>query len=178
VSAVYTAFQFDFLCGRPLRHGLSGRVPHAPEEGNAGHIREASEADVTANRRAFMAELGLVPAHLTLARQTHSARVAVATEADRGRGRPPAFDGFPETDAIVTNVADIAIGVTVADCVPLLLYDPVQHALGIAHAGWRGTVSGIAMRTVEQMATAFGSRPSDLQAGIGASLVQFWYDVV
>jgi YfiH family protein len=177
VSAVFTAFQFDFLRGLPLRHGLSGRVPQAPEEGNAGHIRDASERDVTANRRAFMAELDLPPANLTLARQTHSARVAIASVADRGRGHPPSFDGFPETDAIVTNVADVAVGITVADCVPLLFYDPVHHALGIAHAGWRGTVSSIALRTVEQMATAFGSRPSDLLAGIGPSIGPCCYEV-
>jgi YfiH family protein len=177
VNEGFLAFRFEFLFGRPVTHGLSGRVSQAPEGGNAGHIRDASEAAVTANRCTFLAELGVPMASRTLARQTHSARVAVATAADRGRGQPPHFDGFPETDALVTDVVGLALGITVADCVPLILYDSKRHVLGLAHAGWRGTVSGIAARTVERMTMEFGSRPADVLAGIGPSIGPCCYEV-
>lgn len=177
MSGPYTAFRFSSFDGLPLVHGLSGRVPQAPEDGNTGHIRDASETAVSANRQAFLAELQLQSANLTVARQTHGNRVAVASAADRGRGQPPQFDGFPETDAIVTNTLGIALGVTVADCVPLLLYDPVKHAVGVVHAGWRGTVAGIAARTVEALACEFGSWPADLLAGIGPSIGPCCYEV-
>lgn len=177
MSGPFTGFRFNSFDGLALEHGLSGRVPQAPEEGNTGHIRDALDIAVSANRQAFLEELHLPPASLTMARQTHGNRVAVARAADRGRGHPPAFDGFPETDAIITNTPEIALGVTVADCVPLLLYDPVKHAVGVAHAGWRGTVAGIAARAVEAFTCEFGSMPADLLAGVGPSIGPCCYEV-
>jgi YfiH family protein len=103
--------------------------------------------------------------------------VAVATLPDRRRGQPPRFDAFPATDAIVTDVPAVAPGVFVADCVPLLLYDPRQHALGVVHAGWRGTVALIAAAAVARMTEAFGTRPAELLAGIGPSIGPCCYEV-
>jgi YfiH family protein len=112
-----------------------------------------------------------------MARQTHSATVAVVRLQDVGRGRYPLFDGFPTTDALVTDVVGATLGVIVADCVPVLLYDPTRHVVGLAHAGWRGTVGCIASQTVATMRDVFGSNPSDILAGIGPSIGPCCYEV-
>jgi hypothetical protein len=64
-----------------------------------------------------------------------------------------------------------------ADCVPILLYDPVQGVVGLAHAGWQGTVKGIATSAVEAMQARYGSRPVDIRAGIGPSIGVHHYAV-
>lgn len=181
MSAIYTnplvAFRFSSLLEKPLRHGMSGRQPEAGHEGDVGHGRGTTAEIIEANRSAFLDAVGIDPEALTLGRQTHSTRVATVDAASRGRGRYPAFDGFAETDGLITNDPSVAVGVIVADCVPLVLYDPVQHALGVVHAGWRGTVGLIAIEAVESMRRAFGSAPSDLHAGIGPSIGPCCYEV-
>jgi hypothetical protein len=82
----------------------------------------------------------------------------------------PAPTTRPQADIIVTDDPSLAIGVRVADCAPILLHDPVTHAVGAAHAGWRGTAAGAAGAVVRAMQQAFGSRPSALVAAIGPCL--------
>ena len=177
MSQGFTAFQFAGLAGVPIVHGMSGRVSSAPLDGNVGYIRDADPAAVGSNRAAFLGELGIAPSDLTLARQTHSTTVAEVSSADRGRGGPPAFDGFPHTDAMITDIPEIALAVTVADCVPLLLYDPARHVLGVVHAGWRGTVGGIATAAVAALQENYGTAPAELWAGIGPSIGPCCYEV-
>lgn len=177
MSAPLLAYQFPSFAGLPLVHGLSGRVVDRPFEGDVGHGRGTVAYDIERNRAAFLQELGVSGDALTLGRQTHGARVHVVAPCDRGKGRFPAFDGFPETDALATNHLEIAVGVIVADCVPILLYDPEHHALAVVHAGWRGTVSGIVAHSVQEMERAYGTNPSALLAGIGPSIGPCCYEV-
>jgi len=176
-TSARVAFRFETLLDAPVVHGISGRLASAGHQGDVGHGRDTDSDQIEYNRSAFLADLGIDPTVLTLGRQTHGSNVQVVTAVDRGRGRFPKFDGYPETDALVTNDPTIALGVIVADCVPLLLYDPVQHAIGVVHAGWRGTVSGIATRTVETMRASFGTNPVDLRVGIGPSIGPCCYEV-
>lgn len=156
---------------------MSGRRPGSPAGGDVAFARDTDFDEIAESRRTFLAELGVADDALTLGRQTHGANVAVVRDEDRGRGRPPDFDGFPETDALITDSSNVALGTIVADCAPILLYDPRLHILGLAHAGWRGTVGLIAARTVEAMEREFGSRPADLLAGIGPSISACCYEV-
>ncbi|MBP5795785.1 MAG: laccase domain-containing protein, partial [Bacteroidales bacterium] len=73
-------------------------------------------------------------------------------------------------DAFVTNLADVAIGVRTADCVPILLYDPVKRAVAAVHAGWKGTVLRILQNAMELMAFKFGSSAADIKAVIGPAI--------
>ncbi len=82
-----------------------------------------------------------------------------------------------KADAIITQKGGVALALSFADCVPILLYDPVQRVLGIAHAGWRGAARGIAVATIEAMAEKFGSQPQDIHAGIGPSIGPCCYEV-
>jgi YfiH family protein len=78
---------------------------------------------------------------------------------------------------MITDSPEVGLGVVVADCVPVLLYDTRRHALGLAHAGWRGTVGLIARETLQAMRAAFGSDPADVAAGIGPSIGPCCYEV-
>jgi polyphenol oxidase len=108
--------------------------------------------------------LGVPPGSLRLVKQVHGIDAIVAR-----RGEPvPATR--PHGDIIVSDDPTVAIGIRVADCAPILLHDPVKHAVGAAHAGWRGTAAGAAGAAVRAMRDAFGSRPSDLVVAIGPCL--------
>ncbi len=80
-------------------------------------------------------------------------------------------------DALITRQRGVALAISTADCVPLLFYDPVVQAIGVAHAGWRGTARGIAAATVAAMSEQFGSRPADIRAGVGPSIGPCCYEV-
>lgn len=121
---------------------------------------------VTNNRKRLARTLGIEVEQLIFPRQVHSDTVIKVNEAFcHSTIKTPV-----ECDALITNTSSIAIGILIADCVPLLFYDPVNHAIGTAHAGWRGTVANIALKTILSMQKHFGTRPADLLAGIGPSI--------
>lgn len=96
--------------------------------------------------------------------QTHSANVAYV---DRPNLTKENLEGV---DALVTNLPGVAIGVRTADCIPVLLYDPLHRAIGAVHSGWRGTVNMICKKTVMEMCRLFGTHPEDLIAVIGPGI--------
>ncbi|GAL86235.1 laccase domain protein yfiH [Sporocytophaga myxococcoides] len=108
--------------------------------------------------------------HIVFPDQTHSDRVAVLRNLDSG-------DALSNTDALITNIKGVCIAVMSADCVPILLFDKTNMAIGAVHSGWRGTVSKILEKTVEAMKKEFGTKPSDLIAGIGPSISPEIYEV-
>ncbi len=140
------------------------------------HVGDKPEA-VIENRRRFLEVLELDFDKLVTAQQTHSDRVAVVTAADAGRGNRVYADALENTDALVTNVPALPLMVFVADCTPVLLFDPVKMAIGAVHAGWRGSYDAIAARAVETMTAAYGSRPEDILATIGPSINGVDYEV-
>lgn len=80
-------------------------------------------------------------------------------------------------DAVITRRRGVVLAMSSADCIPLMLYDPAQQAIGLAHAGWRGTARGIAAATVDAMRAQFGSQPEHIYAGIGPSIGPCCYEV-
>lgn len=102
---------------------------------------------------------------LYLLRQVHGARVAQAP-----------FEGSPEADAVTAHAAGALVGIETADCLPVLLVDPVRLAVAAVHAGWRGTSHGVAARAVAALAAA-GSRPGDLMAALGPGIGPCCYEV-
>lgn len=87
------------------------------------------------------------------------------------------FKPRTQADALITRKRGVALALSTADCVPLLFYDPVTEAIGVAHAGWRGTARGIAAITVETLQKQFGSDPANIYAGIGPSIGPCCYEV-
>lgn len=103
-------------------------------------------------------------------RQTHSDRIAVVN-----------FENFAntidDTDALITSEKGLFICVQTADCVPVLLFDPVKNVVAAVHAGWKGTISKIVGKTVAKMTETFGCNPADIVAGIGPSIHMHAYEV-
>lgn len=120
--------------------------------------------DSQAEWNAVAAAMRVPAGALRLIRQVHGASVAVARKGDTSPWNTP------EADAVVANDPEVAIGVRVADCAPILLADRKRAVVGAAHAGWRGAVKSVASEAVLSMRREFGSAPSDLVAAIGPCL--------
>ena len=161
--------------GITTRHGGVSAVPYASL--NLGlHVGDAAE-DVIANRRRVCAALGVPFERYTLARQVHGSEIAWVGEEQIGAGRAALDDSLPDADGLVVARPGVLISVLSADCVPLLLYDPVQHVGAAVHAGWRGTAAGIAGVAVRYLAEHCGCQPRDLRVGIGPAIGPCCYQV-
>ena len=106
----------------------------------------------------------VLPCPIVLMHQVHDVKVAVV---DRGDMTRDELDGY---DAMITNLPGVAIGVRSADCIPVLLYDPMKKVAAAIHSGWRGTVSKIIGKTVTKMQITYASQPSDILAFIGPGI--------
>jgi YfiH family protein len=138
------------------------------------HVGDDSSR-VGENRRRAAAALGLDLGQCVFAHQTHGRDVAVVGAADQGRGATGP-EGAPACDALVTATPGVGLAIMVADCVPLVLFEPQARVLAVVHAGWRGTVARVADVAVEAM-TALGATPAAVVAGIGPAIEAARYQV-
>jgi YfiH family protein len=136
---------------------------------NGGVGSRDRAADVAENRARMAAALGVAPPCLLTAYQIHSPDVVVADT-------PWTPEARPRADAIVTRTPGLAIGVSTADCGPVLLADPQARIIGAAHAGWRGALSGVIEATIGAM-TQLGAMPSRIEAALGPMIRQRSYEV-
>lgn len=144
--------------------------------GNLGlHVGDDAER-VRANRGRAAEALGAAPGDLVFCRQSHGAGVAVVGRGHRGRGLTDDEDAIPATDALVTAEPGPVLVVMVADCVPLVLVDPVRRVLACVHAGWGGTVRGVTGAAVAAMRD-LGADPAAIVAAIGPSIAPGRYQV-
>ena len=125
--------------------------------------------DVTENRRRMAADMGVDPAHFLTAHQVHSPEVVVASAPWDAASRP-------RVDAMVTRVEGLALGVTAADCGPVLFADPKARVIGAAHAGWKGALTGVLESTIEAM-EKLGAARADMVVAIGPLIRQPSYEV-
>jgi hypothetical protein len=117
--------------------------------------------------------LGISLEDIVCSTQVHGTRVRVVTRDDCGK----LFKSNPQNaDALITNIPEIALLVFIADCVPILLYDPVKRVAGAVHAGWRGTAENIAGTAVQKMISEFGCSPSVIHAAIGPCISSCCYE--
>ena len=107
----------------------------------------------------------------------HGVRIGVVHDKDRGRGSLDRASAFQDTDGLVTDVPGVLLTSFYADCVPLYFWDPVTGAVGLAHAGWKGTVGAIAEQMVVRMSAEYGSLPRNIHAAIGPSIGECCYEV-
>jgi polyphenol oxidase len=136
---------------------------------NGGVGSRDNAADVTENRARMAASLGVVPDDLLTAYQIHSPQAVVVETAWTPQDRPRA-------DGIVTRTPGLAIGVTTADCGPILFADPTARVIGAAHAGWRGALTGIVEATIAAM-ERLGAQRGQIHAAIGPMIRQRNYEV-
>lgn len=169
-----TYYQFETLERSGLMHAIftrRGGVSPAPWESLNLSISGGDSWERVAQNRelAFSAMDWAVESRFDVW-QIHSGNVVLA---EKPRGRQP----MQQADAIITNAPGVALFMRFADCMPILFLDPNRRAIGLAHAGWLGTVRQVAPRTVGAMRRAFGSAPSDLVACIGPSIGAHHYPV-
>lgn len=138
-----------------LRHGFSTRQD--------GNLRIPTvETDTRTNRERYVRSIGLNPMRLVSANLIHGTHIHIAQEEDAGAV-------IPACDGLVTKVPSLAISVTGADCFPVYAVDPVERVIGLAHAGWRGIVTGILPELIGHMGE-LGSDPEDIVIGIGPGI--------
>jgi purine-nucleoside/S-methyl-5'-thioadenosine phosphorylase / adenosine deaminase len=156
-----------------LAHGFSTRpdgasVLNEKSVLNMGFTEWDERERVAANREKFIAALGAREMPLVTARQFHSDVIHVAAA--------PIAEA-PKADALITHTPGLLLGVQTADCVPILLADTRQRVVAAIHAGWRGTLARIAVKTLGQMRMEFGTQPRDVVAPIGPAIGRCCYEV-
>jgi polyphenol oxidase len=174
-SGLIKYYTFDNLFQNPIKHAIftrQGGVSPAPWDSLnvGGYIGDDLEHTYINRVRSFRV-LNLDPETVYDVWQVHSADV-ICTNAPR-----PQNETHKKADAILTNNPEVTLFMRFADCVPILFSDPVKKVVGLAHAGWRGTVNQIASKMVEKMVSVYGSCREDIQAGIGPSIGPQHYEV-
>ena len=129
-----------------------------------------SEEDILSNRKALCTMLGISDDHLIMPHQVHLTKVAKIDEAFFSMQTEERQATLEGVDALMTNLKGVCIGVSTADCIPVLLYDQEKQVICAIHAGWRGTVKRIVAKAVEAMTAAYGTQPQQLSAQIGPGI--------
>ena len=138
--------------------------PSLPYDGfNITYYTDDDHKHISTCRKMLSMMLEISDEHLILPRQVHGTEIAEVTEQNMG-------DKFDGIDALITKLPRTCIGVSTADCVPILIYDTRTRAIAAAHAGWRGTVQRIGRKTIQAMADSYASAPADMKVVIGPSI--------
>lgn len=139
---------------------------------NLSYVSGDDPQRVKTNRNRAIEAIGLDWTRWTAGRQVHGTRVQQITEPESGRGSQAPEDAIPDTDAVWTDLPGVALAVVVADCVPILLADPISRRIAVVHAGWRGLVGGV----VANAASIFDD-PSRVVGVAGPSIGPCCYEV-
>lgn len=142
---VYASFNANLYCGDDVQH-------------------------VQQNRELLCQFLGLPFSHLLMPHQTHHDKVCKIDESFLSLSQSEREQRLEGIDALMTDLPDVCVSVSTADCIPVLLYDDVHHAVAAVHAGWRGTVSSIVRKTVERMEEVYHTDVNDVKAVIGPGI--------
>lgn len=165
---------WNLYASRMVAHGFSTRMGGVSREPyntlNLGLTVDDDPQAVLANRRVFAGALCIDSERIVVPRQVHSDIVKVVTEADAGSGALDHATAIADADALITNAPNLPLALHFADCVCIFLLDPVNRAIGVVHAGWRGTVAKIVVAAVDAMKREYGSNPGDIQAAISPSI--------
>ncbi|MGN0517919.1 MAG: peptidoglycan editing factor PgeF [Acutalibacteraceae bacterium] len=143
---------------------------------NLAFGRGDDKENVTQNYRLFSQAAGFDFDTLVSSKQDHHTVIRRVTKKDCGIGIWREHD-MPSVDGLITNEKGVTLVTHYADCTPIFFVDTAKRAIGAAHGGWRGTVSGIAEITVKRMTEEFGTVPGDLVCAIGPAISRCCYEV-
>jgi polyphenol oxidase len=132
---------------------------------------------VMTNRKLLCEAIGVELDAMTVAQLVQGTHIEVVTGSSRGLDAAARAQRFVDTDGLITNLPDVPLFIFIADCAALSFFDPVRRVVGLGHAGWRGTVGGMARKMVEAMNAAFDCNPADLLVGISPSIGPCCYQV-
>lgn len=136
-----------------------------------------SAENVRINRGLIAKSFGINPDHMIFSGQTHDDRVEVVDSSFLRNKKEDRDKLLYGVDALITNIPKICLCILTADCASVTLYDPVSKAIGIAHAGWKGTVKKIAAKTVAKMVKEYDTHPENIIAAIGPCISVEAYEV-
>jgi YfiH family protein len=155
-----------------LVHGVTRRVEGLGKaHGNLGYTAPRDREDAREMRRLWSQSLGIDPGHLRGIHQVHGADACVV------RHEHPEPHAVPKADAMLTAERELALLTLHADCMPIILCDPIAPAIASIHAGWRGTTLEIAGKTVARMVDELGARPERMTAFLGPAIGGCCYQV-
>ena len=168
-------FQFESLLSDKLTQAVFSRKggvsPNPWSSLNLGSTVGDEPVRVSENKNKLLAAIGYSPNKLAQIHQVHSAHVHVVN-------KPVGENSvLAQGDAMISDTPGLLMLMRFADCVPILFFDPVKNAAGIAHAGWKGTVNEVVIAAVNEFKNQFGTDPSDLITGIGPSIGPDHYEI-
>ena len=167
-------YQFDCFPTDKVQHGVLtrlGGVSVAPHDAlNLSNSQADDEAAVAENRRRAYGVFDRTQETLVHASLVHGNVVRRVSSADNGTW-------IPATDGLITNERGVGLTLNAADCGTIFLYDPINHAIGLAHAGWKGAMANMGGAMVARMSAEFGSDPSQLIAALGPCISVSHYEV-
>ena len=168
-------YTFDSLTDKNLAHAVftrrGGISPQPWSSLNVGGLRGDDPERVYLNRVRSFEQMDRKPESVYDVWQVHSTEVIWTS------GSRPSNVRHRKADAILTDRPEVTLFMRFGDCVPILLYDPIRRIVGLAHAGWLGTVNGIVRETIVAMQHTYGSKPGDILAAIGPSIAVHHYEV-
>jgi hypothetical protein len=122
------------------------------------------------NRRRFFADKGIDIGNVVSANLVHGNRVGIVSAKEKGTD-------IADTDGLITSEKGICLSITISDCLPIFFYDHKREIIGLAHAGWRGVISKIAVSLVKRMNSEFYSNPEDIEVYVGPHLQKCHFEI-
>ncbi len=144
---------------------------------NLGNFSDESRENIVQNRQLLCDALGIPLNRLIGAHQVHGINVKLVDNSLLKMEENDRKACLEEFDALICNTPDICITTTTADCVPILLFDPVTRSIAAIHSGWRSTLNNITGCTIEAMKEDFGVKPANLVAAVGPCISGTVYEV-
>ena len=170
------AGQLVYQCQELNQAGLTQAVSTSESGNQALHTGDLPDL-VRRRRFELMQALNLKQQSLVVAEQVHGVNIQLVDESMAGRGANELLDQLPATDAMITREPGIVLSVLTADCLPIFIYDPLTPAVGMIHAGWRGSLNRIAPLTISKMSQFFGTIPGECWAVLGPAICGECYQV-
>lgn len=160
-----------------LEHGVALADQREDSRFNLGFTRQDEERFVQERRERLLRTMGLPTEALVCGEQVHGCHVAWIDKAQMGRGAFSSETALAETDGLATHTPGIMLMTFHADCVPVLLVDPIHRVVAALHAGWKGTAGQIVLRGIDLLVERAGSNPKKLLAAIGPAAGECCYVV-
>ncbi len=161
----------SLIAGVTTRNGGLSRPPY--NSLNLGMNTDDATHNVEGNRSTLLNELEVVEQQLLLVKQVHGSDVVVVNS----KNYDVSHFHDVSADAIVTNQPDVLVGILVADCYPVLMFDPAKRVVAAAHVGWRGAANGIIGKTISAMIDEFGSESEQIKVFVGPGISAEHYEV-
>lgn len=144
---------------------------------NTGYQDEDPSENVLGNRKLLADSFNISFDSLVFARQTHGNNIKIINNTDKGKGLYSKENAVPDTDGFIVTEPGICPVIMTADCVPVIIFDPVSNVAGVFHAGWRGSLKLIARKGLVQLKKLYGTNPADVLISIGPSIGPCCYEV-